>query len=290
MAQRVDTLPQDMRARVRSYIADRQAESRMIGKEKSSATSADQAGGGRKITVPIMDDVSNIGDNEKVSAAILAKVLEERAKERSARHKFCIDVGTQTHGWHFPDNKIGGSGAQNSATGGTTESSPSSSTSSSSPEEQRVVKSTKRPTTNRQRASRNSSESTAEVIQILRSISMDSSGTTGTGIALGPDVTSGAGAKAVLAATDILLASVIRTPPASHLDKSASYSSSIDTINTTSESGSHNAMAIAGSECNVLETEGSTDAVRTGQRSSEGAGAVTLMTRSATYSAIQTDI
>ena len=46
--------------------------------------------------------VSNIGDNEKVSAAILAKVLEERGKERSARYKFCIDVGTQTHGWHFP--------------------------------------------------------------------------------------------------------------------------------------------------------------------------------------------
>ena len=29
--------------------------------------------------------MSNIGDNEKVSAAILAKVLEERGKERSAR-------------------------------------------------------------------------------------------------------------------------------------------------------------------------------------------------------------
>lgn len=50
-----------------------------------------------------MDDVSNVGDNEKVSAAILAKVLEERAKERKKEHKFCIDIGTQTHGWHFPD-------------------------------------------------------------------------------------------------------------------------------------------------------------------------------------------
>ena len=40
-----------------------------------------------------------------VSAAILAKVLEERDKERRRDRKFCIDVGTQTHGWHFPAGK-----------------------------------------------------------------------------------------------------------------------------------------------------------------------------------------
>jgi len=39
----------------------------------------------------------------QVSAAILARVLEEREKERKKEQKFCIDIGTQTHGWHFPD-------------------------------------------------------------------------------------------------------------------------------------------------------------------------------------------
>ena len=38
-----------------------------------------------------------------MSAAILARVLEEREKERKKEQKFCIDIGTQTHGWHFPD-------------------------------------------------------------------------------------------------------------------------------------------------------------------------------------------
>ena len=48
---------------------------------------------------------SNSGENsetiasDRVSAAILAKVLEERDKERRAEAKFCIDVGTQTHGY-----------------------------------------------------------------------------------------------------------------------------------------------------------------------------------------------
>ena len=74
-----------MRARVKAYIADRQAEKagEAGGCEASTAAASSSA---RKITVPIMDEVSNIGDNEKVSAAILAKVLEERGKERSARY------------------------------------------------------------------------------------------------------------------------------------------------------------------------------------------------------------
>jgi len=53
-------------------------------------------------------------DSNVVSAAILAKVLEERDKERQRDRKFCIDVGTQTHGWHFPVGKSSGkSGANN---------------------------------------------------------------------------------------------------------------------------------------------------------------------------------
>ncbi|TRY77818.1 hypothetical protein TCAL_15385 [Tigriopus californicus] len=94
LAQRVDSLPSDMQARVRSYIADKQAEK--LNKERVE---------GKKIRVPIMDDVGaqDVSQNDKVSAAILAKVLEERSKERKKERKFCIDVGTQTHGWHFPD-------------------------------------------------------------------------------------------------------------------------------------------------------------------------------------------
>ena len=83
--------------------------------------------------------VSNIGDNEKVSAAILAKVLEERGKERSARYKFCIDVGTQTHGWHFNDKDIPGS--KQSQTPSPTSSAASAAAASSLEEEHRVAKS-----------------------------------------------------------------------------------------------------------------------------------------------------
>ena len=31
------------------------------------------------------------------------QVLEERENERKKEEKFCIDIGTQTHGWQFPD-------------------------------------------------------------------------------------------------------------------------------------------------------------------------------------------
>ena len=56
--------------------------------------------------------LSNSGENsetiasDRVSAAILAKVLEERDKERRAEAKFCIDVGTQTHGWHLNPSNV----------------------------------------------------------------------------------------------------------------------------------------------------------------------------------------
>ena len=34
---------------------------------------------------------------------LVTRVLEEREKERRKEQKFCIDIGTQTHGWSFPD-------------------------------------------------------------------------------------------------------------------------------------------------------------------------------------------
>jgi len=83
--QRLDTLPEDLQARVRQ-----------VGSEKGALKN-----GGHRITIA-MPSGSQAGD-EAVSAAILARVLEEREKERKKEQKFCIDIGTQTHGWHFPD-------------------------------------------------------------------------------------------------------------------------------------------------------------------------------------------
>ena len=61
--------------------------------------------------LPLLGPGENSGENsetiasDRVSAAILSAVLEERDKERRAEAKFCIDVGTQTHGWHLnPSN------------------------------------------------------------------------------------------------------------------------------------------------------------------------------------------
>jgi len=87
--QRLDTLPEDLQARVRQ-----------VGSEKEERRGAFR-NGGHRITIA-MPSGSQAGD-EAVSAAILAKVLEEREKERKKEQKFCIDIGTQTHGWHFPD-------------------------------------------------------------------------------------------------------------------------------------------------------------------------------------------
>ena len=56
LAQRVDSLPHDMRARVKAYIADRQAE-KAAGEAGEAATAA-AATSARKITVPIMDEGS----------------------------------------------------------------------------------------------------------------------------------------------------------------------------------------------------------------------------------------
>ena len=98
VAQRIDSLPADVRASVRSLAAEK-------NRERSE---------GKKIRVAIPDEVSSSAGfltgsdaegGDLVSAAILAKVLEERDKERRRDRKFCIDVGTQTHGWHFPAGK-----------------------------------------------------------------------------------------------------------------------------------------------------------------------------------------
>jgi hypothetical protein len=106
VSQRIDSLPSDVRASVKSYAAEK-------NRERSE---------GKKIRVAIPDDVSGSGGSysagsdadggDLVSAAILAKVLEERDKERRRDQKFCIDIGTQTHGWHFPAGKSAGSGNQ----------------------------------------------------------------------------------------------------------------------------------------------------------------------------------
>ena len=55
MAQRVDTLPHDMRARVKAYIADRQAMQKEAAAAGGAAT-GEAAITGKKITVPIMDE------------------------------------------------------------------------------------------------------------------------------------------------------------------------------------------------------------------------------------------
>ena len=99
MSKKVDALPADMRPRVRSCIAEQKA-----AEQRQQRCKAE----GRKITVAVEPtakegvNATTSEDEDKVSAAILAKVLEERDKERRRENKFCIDVGTQTHGWHFP--------------------------------------------------------------------------------------------------------------------------------------------------------------------------------------------
>ena len=95
--QRIDTLPADVRADVKNFAAEK-------NRERSE---------GKKIRVAVPDEAtagsytsgSDVNGGDLVSAAILAKVLEERDKERRRDRKFCIDVGTQTHGWHFPAGK-----------------------------------------------------------------------------------------------------------------------------------------------------------------------------------------
>jgi len=153
LPQKLGALPADVQSRVRLHL-DGSSES-ACGKAGLKDSTA------KRITVPIMDEVSgHMGDNRQVSAAILAKVLEERAKERRRDRQFCIDVGTQTHTWHFhpdvtsspPDNNNGNSKSPNKA-----------SACHQQPHDQPARRT--RPS--------GGSEGGGDVIQILRSISMD---------------------------------------------------------------------------------------------------------------------
>ena len=105
MSQRLDTLPPDIQQRVRTCIVENAKERQLQRLSRGPSE-------GRKIRVAIPSDNSanggistsnGTGDSDKISAAILAKVLEERDKERQGDKQLRIDVGTQTQGWnHFP--------------------------------------------------------------------------------------------------------------------------------------------------------------------------------------------
>ena len=105
MSQRLDTLPPDIQQRVRTCLVENAKERQMQRLSRGPSE-------GRKIRVAIPSDEAATGgvstsngtsDSDKISAAILAKVLEERDKERQGDRQLRIDVGTQTQGWnHFP--------------------------------------------------------------------------------------------------------------------------------------------------------------------------------------------
>ena len=102
---KIEALPPEVRGRVKNYI-----EGKSSDHHKSKIHQ--HKDGGKKIRVAIPDDLPLLGvddnneniESDRVSAAILAKVLEERDKERRAEAKFCIDVGTQTQGWHLTNS------------------------------------------------------------------------------------------------------------------------------------------------------------------------------------------
>lgn len=273
LAQRVDSLPSDMQARVRSYIADKQAEK--LNKEKVE---------GKKIRVPIMDDVGqDVGQNDKVSAAILAKVLEERSKERKKERKFCIDVGTQTHGWHFPDKLYASAlpsppsppkELQLQPSSENTRASAIHSVKPRSPGQLPIVTSQKagHATTTIKRMPASESRKSDEVIQILRSISLDE--------AQGPPTSGPRGSALVPGSAsrvnNILLASVIRTPP-----PSACTNSNSTDITPTREKPAELGRSLIDLEEDRYEPVANFEKSR---RSTQ------RMKRSATFSATQTDL
>ena len=126
---KIDGLPSDVKSRVKNYIDGDHVKPRKhdhIHHPKE----------GKKIRVAIPDDLPLLSEDsdvtegtDRVSAAILAKVLEERDKERRAEAKFCIDVGTQTHGWHLNQT----ANSNNNSTSNSPQSSMSSSASASPP-------------------------------------------------------------------------------------------------------------------------------------------------------------
>ena len=90
VSHKMDSLPEDLQSRVKQYNIEKE--------EKRNFRN-----GGHKITVAVPNGAFESNDGEAVSAAILARVLEERENERKKEQKFCIDIGTQTHRWQFPD-------------------------------------------------------------------------------------------------------------------------------------------------------------------------------------------
>jgi len=97
ISQKLDSLPNDLKTQVKAHSADKTEERRR------------DENGGQKITISIPNSALMSGKisnhNDSVSAAILAKVLEERENERKKQQTFRIDIGTQTHGWRqFSDN------------------------------------------------------------------------------------------------------------------------------------------------------------------------------------------
>jgi len=141
---KIDSLPPEVRSRVKTYIEGGSSSSGN-GQTRTKPDSSSRhtpRNEGKKIRVAIPDDLPLLGENsgensetiasDRVSAAILAKVLEERDKERRAEAKFCIDVGTQTHGWHLnPSNVSSNNNSSSNSPQGT--SSLSSSASASPP-------------------------------------------------------------------------------------------------------------------------------------------------------------
>ena len=129
---KIDGLPADVKSRVKNYIDGDHV--------KPRRDHFIQPKEGKKIRVaipdnlPLLSDDSDVteggGNTDRVSAAILAKVLEERDKERRAEAKFCIDVGTQTHGWHLNPSSAN---SNNNSTSNSPQSSMSSSASASPP-------------------------------------------------------------------------------------------------------------------------------------------------------------
>ena len=91
VSQKMDSLPEDLQSRVRQHNS---------GKADKNPRNGC---GGQKITVAVPNGAFENHDDDAVSAAILARVLEERENERKKEQKFCIDIGTQTHRWQFPD-------------------------------------------------------------------------------------------------------------------------------------------------------------------------------------------
>ncbi len=297
LPQRMGGLPQDVQGRVRSYVAERQQQ-----QLAAASAAADPSSSGRKITVPIMDDVEegNVGEDERVSAAILAKVLEERAKERRRDKKFCIDIGTQTHSWQFPDKLVSYSSPPTSSTSSTTTAPPlpptgstvpvmlqeepslkddsksSSSTTSAKQKKQRSRTATPAASAAapappdqsgvQQHQQEQQQPETAEVIQILRSISLDESmrkiSDSETQVPSAADAPSSTAAPV----SNILFqASVIRPPPAS---------------------------VVAASRKETAITGDDTQEVGGARRKSPGAASVSTSTmpRSATFSSKQTDL